>query len=150
MPVAARLVLPGRAPEDPGQREDGIAAAERAADVVVLEPPQTEFTGVEVEESVRGRDVDLDGVERAGARVGAELVPAPPADDAGAEPEQPVDVGRERLERDPRVLLVRDGLVRPVEPARAAADALMRVLRPLVVAARSLCVPVARYEDLAR
>jgi hypothetical protein len=105
---------------------------------------------MEVEEPVRGRDVDLDGVERAGARVGAELVTPPPPNDSGTEAEQPVEVGRKRLVRDPRVLLVRDGLVRPVEPARAAADAFVRVLRPLVVAARSLSVPVARYEDLAR
>jgi hypothetical protein len=105
---------------------------------------------VEVEEPVRGRDVDLDRIERAGARVGAEVVPAPPADDTGAEPQEPVEVGRERLELDPGVLLVRDGLVRPVETAGAAADALVRVLRPLVVAARSVRVPVAGYEDLAR
>jgi hypothetical protein len=150
MPVAAGLVLPRGAPEDAGQREDDLATAERVSNVFLPEPPQPELARVEVKEPVGGGYVDLDRVEGAGARVGAEVVATPAARNAGAEPQQPIELRRERLEGDPGVLLVRDGLVRPVEPAGAAADALVGVLRPLVVAARGVGVPVSGYEDWAR
>src|SRR5918994_1399666 len=161
--VAARLVLPRRSPEDPRESEHGLGFGEarvicrgcdEAAQVARAQWAKRSLERVEVVETrrelgeIRAGRVHLDRVQRARARVGAEVVRLRPeaarANDSGAPAQEPGEVVLlgERDGFETGVLLERVGPVVPVEQARAATDALEGVLRPLVVAAGRVRVTV--------